>query len=97
MEISGELWTGIDWKGLPELLTSIFVSNIGKEIPADAFNHLTNLGFAGTGITNLHEDAFKQLVSLNSLSIQSTQILTLPSNIFVNQTNFDSFVFKLQK
>ncbi len=90
IEIGSNSLTGIDWNGLPTSLTSIYVSNIGEEIPADAFNHLTNLeslGFTGTGVTVLHENTFKQLVNLKSLSIQLTGIRTIPSKIFVNQAN----------
>jgi len=82
--------TGIDWKGLPASLTEIYVSDIGEEIPSDAFSHLTNLeslGFTGSGVTYLHEDTFRQLVNLDSLGIQSTRLRTIPSNIFVDQTN----------
>ncbi|XP_037028050.1 platelet glycoprotein V-like [Bradysia coprophila] len=80
----------IGWNDLPSSLTSIYFSNIGHDIPGDAFSHLTNLeslGFTGQRITNLHEDTFKQLVNLNDLGIQSTGIRSIPSNVFVDQTN----------
>ncbi|KAG4080132.1 hypothetical protein HA402_008203 [Bradysia odoriphaga] len=80
----------IGWKDLPSSLTSIYLSNIGHDIPGDAFSHLTrleSLGFTGRRITNLHEDTFKQLVHLNDLGIQSTGIRSIPSNVFVDQTN----------
>lgn len=103
LTIGGDGFTYVEfvgWKDLPLSLTSIYLSNVGHNIPGDAFNHLINLkslGFTGDRITHLHEDTFKQLVNLNSLSIQSTEIRSIPSSLFADQTNLTQLYLSFNK
>lgn len=82
--------TGIQWQALPGSLMTLSATNIREPIPHNAFHglpNLTNLFIAGSGITDLHQDTFRECRKLESLMITDANIKTIQSQLFASQSN----------